>query len=42
MIEGLEADAVYARRFETFTNEDEKNWMKLSEDGNQIKVMRTK
>ncbi len=42
MIEDLDADALYARRFETFTNEDEKNWMKLSEDGTQIKVMRAK
>jgi len=42
VIEDLDADAVYARRFETFTNEDEKKWMNLSEDGNQIKVMGTK
>ena len=42
VIEDLDADAVYARRFETFTNEDEKKWMNLSEDGNQIKVIGTK
>ena len=42
MIEDLDADALYARRFETFTNEDEKKWSKLSENGNQIKVMGTK
>ena len=39
MIEDLNADAVYARRVETFTDKDEKRFMKLSDDGNQIKVM---
>ena len=39
MIEDLNADAVYARRVETFTDEDKKRWMKLSDAGNQIKVM---
>ena len=42
MIEDLNADAVYARRFETFTNEDKKKSMNLSEDGNQIKVIGAK
>ena len=42
MIEDLDADAIYAKRYETFTNEDEKKWSKLSENGNQIKVMGTK
>ena len=39
MIEDLNADAVYARRVETFTDEDQKRWMKLSDAGNQIKLM---
>ena len=42
MIEDLNADAVYARRVETFTDEDKKRWMKLSDAGNQIKVMGAK
>ena len=42
MIEDLNADAVYARRVETFTDEEEKKWMKLSDAGNQIKVMGAK
>ena len=42
MIEDLNADAVYARRFETFSDEEEKKWMKLSDAGNQIKVMGSK
>ena len=42
MIEDLNADAVYARRVETFTDEDEKTWMKFSDCGNQIKVMGAK
>ena len=42
MIEDLNADAVYARRVETFTDEDQKRWMKLSDAGNQIKVMGAK
>ena len=40
MIEDLNADAVYARRVEMFTNEDEKELMKLSDAGTQIKVMK--
>ena len=40
MIEDLNADAVYARRLESFTNEDEKKWIKLSDDGKQLKVIR--
>ncbi len=39
MIEDLNVDAVYARRVETFTDEDEKELMKFCDDGNQIKVM---
>ena len=39
MIEDLNADAVYARRVETLTDEEEKKWMKLSDAGNQIKLM---
>ena len=39
MIEDLNADAVYARRVETFTDEDEKELVKFSDAGNQIKVM---
>ena len=39
MIEDLDADAVYARRVETFSNIDEKELMKLSDAGNQIKVI---
>ena len=39
MIEDLNADAVYARRVEPLTDEEEKKWMKLSDGGNQIKVM---
>ena len=39
MIEDLNADAVYARRVETFTHEDENELMKLSDAGNQIKVI---
>ena len=39
MIEDLNADAVYARRVETFSEEEEKKWMKLSDAGNQIKLM---
>ena len=42
MIEDLNADAVYARRVEIFTDEEEKKWMKLSDGGNQIKVMGAK
>ena len=30
MIEDLNADAVYARRVETFTDKEEKTWMQLS------------
>ena len=39
MIEDLNADAVYARRVETFTDKYEKELMKFSDAGNQIKVM---
>ena len=39
MIEDLDADAVYAKRLETYAEEDQKNWMQLSEDGNQVKVL---
>ena len=39
MIEDLNADAVYARRVETFTDQDAKKLMKFSDAGNQIKVM---
>ena len=39
MIEDLNADAIYARRVETFTDEDKKELMKFSDAGNQIKVM---
>ena len=39
MIEDLNADAVYARRVETFTVEDEKKLMKSSDTSNQIKVI---
>ena len=41
MIEDLNADAIYARRVETFTNKNEKELMKLSDSGDQIKVIRT-
>ena len=39
MIEDLNADAVYARRVETFTDEHEKELIKFYDDGKQIKVM---
>ena len=39
MIEDLNADAIYARRVENFTDKDEKELMKLSDAGNQIKIM---
>ena len=39
MIEDLNGDAVYARRIETFTDKDAKELMKLSDHGNQIKVI---
>ena len=39
MIEDLNADDVYARRVETFTDQDAKKLMKFSESGNQIKIM---
>ena len=38
MIEDLNADAVYARRVETFTDVDEKELMRFCDAGNQIKV----
>ena len=39
MIEELNADAIYAKRVETLTNEDETKLMQLNDTGNQIKVM---
>ena len=39
MIEDLNVDAVYARRIETFTDEEVKKWMNLRKDGRQIKVI---
>ena len=39
MIEELNADAVYAKRIEPYAEEDLKNWIQLSEDGNQVKVI---
>ena len=39
MIEDINADAVYARRIETFTDQDEKKLMKSSDARNQIKIM---
>ncbi len=39
MIEDLNSDAVYAKRIETFAVDDEKKFMKLSDAGNQIKVI---
>ena len=39
MIEDLNADAVYARRVKTFTDEYEKELMKFCDAGNQIKVI---
>lgn len=39
MIEDLDADSVYAKRIETYAEEDLKNWIQLSEDGNQVKVI---
>ena len=42
MIEDLNSDAVYARRVETFTEEDKQKWTQLSDAGNQIKVMGAK
>ncbi len=40
IIEDLNADAVYAKRLETDAEEDLENLMQLSEDGNQVKVIR--
>ena len=39
MIEDLNADAVYARRVATFTDEDKKEFIKVCDADNQIKVM---
>tara|TARA_Y100000766_G_C18423569_1_gene373204 strand:+ start:383 stop:502 length:120 start_codon:yes stop_codon:yes gene_type:complete len=39
MIEDLKTDAVYAKRVETFTDENEKDLMKLNDNGNQIQVI---
>ena len=41
MIEDLNAEALYARRVETFPYEDEKKLMQFCDAGNQIKVMGT-
>jgi hypothetical protein len=41
MIEDLHADAVYAKRVDTFTDEDKKELSKLSNSGNQMKIMGT-
>ena len=41
MIEDLNADAVYAKRVEKFTDKDEKELKKLSNAGNQIKIIRS-
>jgi len=38
MIEDLNADAVYTRRVEIFTNKDEKELIKSSDAGNQLKI----
>ena len=42
MIEEFNADDIYAGGVEIFTDEDEKELMKLSDAGNQIKVMGAK
>ena len=42
MIEDLNADAVYARRVKTFTDQDATKLMKVSDAGNQIKLMGAK
>ena len=39
MIEDLNADAIYARRVEIFTDKDEKDLMKSSDSSNQIKII---
>ena len=39
MIEDLDADTVYAKRLETYAEEDLKNWIQFSNDGNQVKVI---
>ena len=39
LIEDLNANAVYARRLENFTDADQKTWIQLNESGNQIKVI---
>ena len=39
MIEDLNADTVYERRVETFTDEYAKELMKFCDAGNQIKVI---
>ena len=39
MIEDLNADAVYARRIQSFTDEDKKRFIDLSKNGYQIKVI---
>lgn len=42
MNEDLDSETIYAQRFNTFTDEDEKNWMRLSKEGKQLKVIRMK
>ena len=39
MIEELNVDFVYARRVETFTDNDEKELMKSNDAGNQVKII---
>ncbi len=39
MIEDLNADAVYARRIQSFTEQDKKKFIDLSKNGYQIKVI---
>ena len=41
MIDDLNADAVYAKRLKKITDKDEKEWIKLSDNGNQIKIIGT-
>ncbi|MBW3041072.1 hypothetical protein [Prochlorococcus marinus] len=39
MIEELNADSIYAKRVETFTDKEYKELMKFSDAGNQIKLI---
>jgi len=41
MSENLNAGAILAKRLKKFTDKDEKEWIKLSDDGNQIKIIET-